>query len=149
MIVAFPTVSNPHSNPMRRPRRGPAGDLVTHKPACKPFVRCGETARPISNTARAGTAVRGRDAEPALGLEWVRGYGSDRLDLHHRPPHPGPAPHGPRHVERELGMGRARPVHAALSPQEPREAEGSGPLEPGRGTRYAARCAVVRRGAGV
>src|SRR3954454_6465297 len=49
----------------RRPRRGPAGDLVTHKPACKPLVRCGETRGQFQTPRaprhrRAGTGRRTR-----------------------------------------------------------------------------------------
>src|SRR4051812_13694629 len=148
MIVAFPTVSNPHSNPMRAaPAEVPRAIWLRTSRLASPWYDAAKPRGQFQTPRAPGTAVPARDAEPELGLECVRGYGSDRLDLHHRPPGPGPAPHGPGHVERELGMGRARPVHATLSPQEPREAEGSGPLEPGRGTRYAARCAVFRRGA--
>src|SRR3954452_8340590 len=120
MIVAFPTVSNPHSNPMRAaPAEVPRAIWLRASLLASPWYdaakRRGEFQTPRAPSGRG-------DAEPASGLECVRGYGSDRLDLHHRPPGAGPAPHGPRHVERELGLGRARPVHAAFSPQEPREA---------------------------
>src|SRR5436305_14797121 len=104
MIVAFPTVSNPHSNPMRAaPAEVPRGDLAMRKAACKPLVRCGRTARTNFKHRGAGDARRAADVQCFAGNE------SDRLDLHHRPAPPGPAPPGTRDVERELGMGNARP----------------------------------------